>query len=69
MTRTVSARIPNSLHDELRERCNLLGDPISNFIEASIELILTGSTDYDFGDEIVSKLESQKEKFENKSKT
>jgi predicted DNA-binding protein len=67
MTKTVSVRVPNSLHDELRERCNLLGDPISDFVEAAIELILTGSTDYDFGDEIVSKLESQKEEFERKS--
>ena len=67
MTRTVSARIPNSLHDKLCQRCNLLGDSNSDFVTASIEFALHNSTDYDFDDEIVSKLDNQKEEFENKS--
>ncbi|HXX05516.1 MAG TPA: YlcI/YnfO family protein, partial [Candidatus Bathyarchaeia archaeon] len=37
MSRTVSARIPTDLHEDLRERCNQLGESINDFIEAAIE--------------------------------
>lgn len=60
MTRTVSARIPNELHEELRERCNLIGESISDFIEASIEFILHNSSQFDFGDELVDDQEKKK---------
>jgi len=50
MSRTVSARIPTELHEELRERCNLIGDSINDFVEAAIEFALYGSTDFNFGD-------------------
>ena len=49
MSRTVSARIPTELHEELRERCNLIGESINEFVKASIELILHNDTDFDFG--------------------
>lgn len=51
MSRTVSARIPTELHRELRERCNLIGESINDFIKASIEIALYRSTDFDFGEE------------------
>ena len=51
MSRTVSARIPTSLHEELRERCNLIGESINDFIIACIEIGLHNSSDFDFGDE------------------
>ena len=51
MTRTVSARIPKELHEELRERCNKVGCSINDFLEASIEFILYGQSEFDFGDE------------------
>ena len=51
MSRTVSARIPTDLHEDLRERCNQLGESINDFIEAAIEFALYGSVDFDFGDE------------------
>jgi hypothetical protein len=51
MSRTVSARIPTQLHEELRERCNLIGESINDFVKASIEFTLHNSTEFDFGDE------------------
>ena len=49
MSRTVSARIPTELHEELRERCNEIGESINDFVKASIEFALWESTDFDFG--------------------
>ena len=51
MSRTVSARIPKELHEELRERCNKIGCSINDFLEASIGFFLDGHSDFDFGDE------------------
>ena len=50
MSRTVSARIPKQLHEELRERCNEIGESINDFVKASIEFAMNGSTEFDFGD-------------------
>jgi len=49
MSRTVSARIPTELHEELRERCNLIGESINDFVKASIEFMLHDSSSFDFG--------------------
>ena len=51
MSRTVSSRIPTALHEELRERCNLIGESINDFVKACIEMGLHNSCDFDFGDE------------------
>lgn len=51
MSRTVSARIPTELHEELRERCNEIGESINDFVKAAIELMIYDSTDFDFGNE------------------
>ena len=51
MSRTVSARIPTDLHEELRERCNLVGESINDFVKAAVEFVLYGSVDFDFGDD------------------
>ncbi len=51
MSRTVSARIPTKMHDELRERCNLIGESINDFIIACLEVGLYNTTEFDFGDE------------------
>ncbi len=48
MSRTVSARIPKQLHEDLRERCNEIGESINDFVKASIELMLYGSSDFAF---------------------
>ncbi|MGI0056894.1 MAG: YlcI/YnfO family protein [Nitrosarchaeum sp.] len=61
MSRTVSARIPTELHEELRERCNLIGESISDFIEAAIEFALYSSVDFDFGEELIEELEAKKQ--------
>ena len=50
MSRTVSARIPSDLHEELRERCNQIGESINDFIKAAIELGLYGDSNFNFGD-------------------
>ncbi|MCV0409475.1 YlcI/YnfO family protein [Nitrosopumilus sp.] len=68
MSRTVSARIPNDLHEELRERCNLVGESINDFVTACIEVDLHNSCDFDFGDEVADELERQKEEFKKNSK-
>lgn len=51
MSRTVSARIPKELHEKLRDKCNNLGCSMNDYIMGSIELVLDGNTDFDFGDE------------------
>lgn len=51
MSKTVSARLPDSKHDDLRERCNQLGCTMNDFVKSSIEYTLDGQTDFDFGDE------------------
>lgn len=48
MSRTVSARIPKELHENLRNKCNDLGCTINEFLESVIELLVTGSTKFDF---------------------
>ena len=58
MSRTVSARIPTKLHEELRERCNLVGESISDFVTACIEVGLHNSCEFDFGDELDSESEN-----------
>ena len=50
MSRTVSARIPKELHEDLRERCNEIGESINDFVKASIEFALYQSSDFDFGE-------------------
>jgi len=52
VSRTVSTRIPTELHEELRERCNNLGESINDFVKTAIEFALWESTDFDFGNEI-----------------
>lgn len=67
MSRTVSARIPSELHEELRERCNLIGESINDFVKASIDFALHDYCEFDFGDEVVRELERQKSDFKEKS--
>lgn len=55
MSRTVSARIPTQLHEDLRGRCNLIGESINDFVKAAIEVCLYGATDFDFGEGFDSK--------------
>ncbi len=57
MSRTVSARIPTDLHEELRERCNLIGESINNFVKESIKFMLHDSSEFDFGNELEEKLD------------
>ena len=59
MSRNVSARIPTDLHEELRERCNLVGESISDFVKASIEFALHGECEFDFGDELMDEIEEK----------
>jgi predicted DNA-binding protein len=61
MSRTVSARIPTQLHEELRDRCNLIGESINDFVKAAIEFVLHNNVDFDFGDEMIEKLEGKKD--------
>jgi predicted DNA-binding protein len=63
LSRTVSARIPTELHEELRERCNLLGESINDFVKAAIEFALHSYSNFDFGDELVEELAEKKKLF------
>ena len=67
MSRTVSARIPTELHEELRERCNLVGESMNDFIKAAIEFALYETTDFDFGNELMEELEEKKKEQEIKN--
>ena len=60
MSRTVSARITTELHEELRDRCNLVGESINDFVKAAIEFALYNSTEFDFGDELIDEIEEKK---------
>ena len=51
MSKTVSARIPNKTHQELCEMCNKSGCTINDWLCACIDYIITGSSEFDFGDE------------------
>ncbi|TBR08513.1 MAG: hypothetical protein EPO62_06440 [Candidatus Nitrosotenuis sp.] len=64
MSRTISARIPTELHEELRERCNLLGESINDFVKAALEFAINGSVDFDFGDELMDELEEKRKRLE-----
>jgi predicted HicB family RNase H-like nuclease len=44
----VSARIDNTMHEALRERCNKVGCSINEYLKASIELALTSHSEFDF---------------------
>ena len=59
MSRTVSARISTKMHEEIRERCNLVGESINDFIIGCIEIGLYGSTDFNFGEELVAEMEQK----------
>lgn len=59
MSRTISAHIPTQLHEELRERYNLLGESINDFVKASIEFAIHTTTDFDFDEELIGELENE----------
>ena len=59
MSKTVSARIPTQLHEELRERCNLIGESINDFVKAAIEFTLHDTCEFDFGGELIDELEEK----------
>jgi hypothetical protein len=50
MTKTVSARIPEKLHEKIVNRCNELGCSVNEFLNASIELAIIGRADFVFGE-------------------
>jgi len=56
MSRTVSARIPTALHEELRERCNMVGESINDYIKATIEMVLHNECEFNFGDGFEEKI-------------
>ena len=51
MSRTVSARIPKEMHENLRDKCNDLGCSINDYVVGCIELMLDGHTEFDFGND------------------
>ena len=60
MSRTVSTRIPTELLEELRERCNILGESMNDYIKAAIEFALYDTTEFDFGGELMDELEEKR---------
>jgi len=48
MSKTVSSRLANKRHDELRERCNELGCTMNEFIENCIYFMLDGTSEFEF---------------------
>jgi hypothetical protein len=51
MTKTVSARIDNTMHKELLDRCNKVGCSVNEYLGACIEIGLTGHSEFDFDTE------------------
>jgi len=60
MSRTVSAHIPTKMHEEIRERCNMIGESINDFVVACLEIGLYNSTDFDFGNELEDEMDEKK---------
>lgn len=52
--------MPTELHEELLERCNVIGESINDFVKAAIEFALHGSVEFDFGDELLKEKEEKK---------
>ncbi len=50
MTKTVSTRIDDKMHQEIIDRCNIEGCTVAHFLNCAIELAITGSTEFDFGE-------------------
>lgn len=55
------------MHEELRERCNIIGESINDFVKAAIEFALYESVDFDFGwsNNSVDNINSDKVKNDN----
>jgi predicted DNA-binding protein len=53
MSRIVSARIQNEMHERLRNKCNELGCTINDYLEGMVELLVNGSTEFDLDDKYV----------------
>ena len=51
MTKTVSARIGNKDHQELLQRCNVVGCTVNEWINEAIQYLLTNYSEFNFGDE------------------
>ncbi len=51
MTKTVSARIDNRVHNDLMERCNRIGCNVNEFVGESVKFMLNNESDFNFGDE------------------
>lgn len=73
MSKTVSSRLPNKRHDELRQRCNELGCTMNEFIENSIYLAMDNAVDFNFEldepeqEEKESEIKEESSKSESKS--
>ena len=48
MTKTVSARIDNKVHNDLVERCNQLGCNINEFVGECVKFMLFNESDFQF---------------------
>lgn len=53
MSKIVSARIENELHQRLRDKCNNLGCTINDYLTGMVELLLNGSTNFELDDTYV----------------
>ncbi len=50
MTKTISARIPERLHEEIINCCTKEGWIINEFLNGAIELAIIGHTNFEFGE-------------------
>ena len=49
MSKTVSTRIPNKVHEKIVECCNRSGCTITEWLSEAINFIFTNSSDFNFG--------------------
>ena len=50
MTKTVSARVSEIVHDKILNRCNIRGCTVNEFLNAAIEFAIVGHIDFEFGE-------------------
>ncbi|AIF83437.1 hypothetical protein NTE_01369 [Candidatus Nitrososphaera evergladensis SR1] len=67
VTKTITARIPDEVHSEVLNRCNRAGVNINYFLNRALELVITGSSQFEFGDEEVEDDEGHQQRTLQKS--
>jgi len=51
MSKKIEVEVPDEVHRKLLERCGKVGCHVSDYMEASVEYVLNGTSYFDFGED------------------